>query len=128
MSETPAELYERVTRRTPSLVTHREDEFRYYTEGARLGVLLIRDLPDVVLLAVARHELESSDYPTEYGPGGQRQPVMMRSAFRTVLELVDDAGDDRKGLTNPSWLLGGAAEEAYDRGLIDEVELDRITR
>lgn len=87
-------------RRTPSLATYRDDEFRYHSDSARDGILHIRSLSDRLLI----------EGMTEGSPSHQ--------------DIVSFVGPD----TNPSWVTAQCAEQAYDRGLIDEQELDWATR
>lgn len=75
------------------------EEFRYYTASAKRGVLLIRELDDADLLAVARNN-QSPQYMATLKKIGPK--------------------------TNRSWVTSTAAITAYERGLIDEVELDQL--
>jgi hypothetical protein len=77
-----------------------DNEFRSYTPEAKAGTLLIRALPDADVLAAARDRASDS-----------------HAAIMTQM------GAD----TNVFWVTSVAAVTAYDRGLIDEVELDRLT-
>jgi hypothetical protein len=77
------------------------DEFRHHTPGAKAGVLLLRSLSDDDVLAVARD-----------GTSPQ---------YAAVLAEMGPA-------TNRSWITAQAAEVAYFRGLMDEIEFDYICR
>ncbi len=74
---------------------------RGYTEDSILGIMYAREMSDGDLLAAAR------DSDSE-----------QHQAFMAFL------GAD----TNPTWITARCAETAYERGLIDEQELDWITR
>lgn len=74
------------------------DEFAYYTQSAKEGVLRLRSLSDQNLLA-------AMDDST---------PM-----FASIVALM---GPD----TNHSWITYQAAREAYERSLIDEITLDRL--
>ena len=76
-------------------------ERRHFNVSAQRGVLLIRGLDDLSLLMAARDSASP--------------------AFCSIRDRMD-AG------TNPAWITGRCAETAYERGLIDEQELDWITR
>jgi hypothetical protein len=93
--------------KTPPLgkqATAEEMRNRGYTEGAVVGIEHIRALNDDVLLAGARNE------------GGAEHAA--------IVEHMSADGT----WTNPSWVTGQCAEEAYERGLIDEQELDWLMR
>jgi hypothetical protein len=80
-------------------------ERRSYTPGSLHGVVYARTMSDVDLLATAR---DAACAP-------------QTDAFRALLAAMGPA-------TNPSWITARAAETAYERGLIDEQELDWICR
>lgn len=84
--------------RAPALT---EYEKRYCTPGAQAGILLVRGLPDELVLSAARDDKSDS-----------------HAAIHAVMGPS----------TNPSWITAQCAETAYDRGLIDAQELDWITR
>jgi hypothetical protein len=75
-----------------------------YNPVAIAGVLHVRQLDDHYLLAAARNE---------NGP-----------EHAAIVTFVSSDGSQ----VNASWVTGACAEEAYDRGLIDEQELDWTTR
>jgi hypothetical protein len=75
------------------------DEFRYFTPSGKAGVLFVRSLSDEAVLEAAR-DSQSSGYR------------------RVVAYMERD--------TNPSWITSQCAQAAYERGLLDEVEFDRI--
>lgn len=77
------------------------DEFRFHTPESKAGILFIRALEDEDVLAAAR-DRDSIGY-----------------------QIIADRMDTD---TNPYWITGQAAEEAYKRDLIDETEFDYITR
>lgn len=77
------------------------DEFRNFTPEAKQGILMIRGLSDETVLAAARNE---------------------KSAEHAQLMAAMGEG------TNPTWITARCAETAYDRELIDEQELDWLTR
>lgn len=81
------------------------DEFRFYTPDTKAAVLFIRALEDKDVLAAAKDDPWN---PTSIG-------------YQIIL---NHAGED----TNRLWITSQAAEEAYKRSLIDEVEFDYITR
>ena len=72
------------------------DEFQHYSAEAKAGVLFIRALADA----------------------GLREAMDLGTAG--FLKVSAFMGPE----TNPSWITGQAAEEAYMRGLIDEFEFD----
>ncbi|TDC02673.1 hypothetical protein E1091_00280 [Micromonospora fluostatini] len=72
---------------------------RHYSHGAIDGTLHIRSLGDEQVLAAARNQ--ESD------------------AHRAILKHLGTN-------TNPSWITGRCAEEAYERGLIGEREFDYL--
>lgn len=76
-----------------------------YTPSAIHGTLHIRSLDDQVVLAVARGEDATS---------------------HAAIAALIGSDDDRP--VNPIWVTSRCAEEAYERGLIGEQELDWITR
>lgn len=80
-----------------------EYEQAHCEPGAQHGLLLLRALGDADLLDIA--------YDADRSPG---------SAFHEVLALMGPK-------TNHYWIIAGAADEAYARGLIDEREYDCIT-
>lgn len=88
------------------------DEFRHYAPSAKAGVLHIRSLPDAIVLAAARD------------PQGAEH----RQVFDWMEAQPPDPGSRPGFGTNPSWVTAQCAEEAYNRDLIDEQELDWITR
>lgn len=49
-------------------------------------------------------------------------PTPQHPIFQAVLTLMT-AGDN---VTNPNWLLAQLAYEAYDRGMINDDEVDRL--
>lgn len=77
------------------------DEFRFCTPAAKAGILLIRGLDDETVLAAARDAASP--------------------AHARIMEAMGPS-------TNPSWITGRCAETAYDRELIDEQELDWLSR
>jgi hypothetical protein len=77
------------------------DEFRFHSPDAKAGILFIRALEDSDVLAAAR-DRDSLGYQV----------------------IADRMGPD----TNPFWITAQAAEEAYMRGLMDEIEFDYLTR
>jgi hypothetical protein len=65
----------------------------------------LRTLPDVAVLSAARSTTD----------------LTFRSdSLRSMLEHLGDV--------NPSWVTARCAEVAYERGLIDEVDFDQLTR
>lgn len=74
-----------------------------YPIDTRRAILDIRSLEDDILLTIAKDETFSSPEHkvTHQAPGKS---------------------------TNPVWIQGRCAEEAYERDLVDEQELDRLTR
>lgn len=76
-----------------------EYERKYYTPGGQYGLLILRGMDDADLLDVAR---DSSS-----------------SAYAEVLALLGPS-------TNRYWITATAAEVAYERGAMDERELDGI--
>lgn len=82
------------------------DEFRFHTPDSKAGILFIRAMEDEDVLAAAREQ--DPWKPTSMG-------------FQIVMDRM---GED----ANPLWITGRAAEEAYERGLLDEVEFDYLTR
>jgi hypothetical protein len=93
--------------KTPPICKQASDEemrSHGYTAGAIDGVLHIRGLDDDVLLAAARDD-----------SGSQHQAI--------VAHMSRDGS-----WTNPNWVTAQCAEEAYERGLIDEQEFDWISR
>lgn len=77
------------------------DEFAYYTPAAKAGVLLIRSLSDEDVLEAARSDSSA--------------------AYQQIRSQMSEN-------TNPSWITAQAAEEAYRRRLIDEIEFDYLSR
>lgn len=77
-----------------------EYEFQNTTVRTRAAILLIRALDDHTLLEGAH----------------QREPVFS--------ELIRVLGEK----TNHSWIMARCAEEAYERGVMDEREMDYLTR
>ncbi|MFG3710933.1 hypothetical protein [Micromonospora sp. NPDC047730] len=71
-----------------------------YTQGAVDGILHIRSLDDEQVLAAAR-SVDSDAH----------KAILARMGPRT----------------NPFWITGACAEEAYLRGLIDEREFDHLS-
>ena len=82
-------------------------ESRNCTPDTQRAILIVREASDEALLSCARDE-ESVAFS----------------------ELITELGGnlDKGGKTNPRWLANQAATEAYERELIDEQELDWITR
>lgn len=76
-------------------------ERRHLTPRTQGALMFVRTLPDDRLLTIARDQ------------GG--------AEHRRAMAVI---GQD----TNPSWLTARCAETAYERKLIDEVELDYICR
>ena len=74
-----------------------------YNAAAVEGLLYVRALSDEELLQIARDVFHDSP------------------AYQTMQQVM---GPD----TNPQWIVSTAAEHAYERGLIDEAELDWITK
>lgn len=89
------------------------DEFAYYTAESKAGVLAARGLDNDALLALARVD----PYRAAKGETG----VEELAAYVTVLAATGPS-------TNPSWVTGVAVDEAYRRGLIDEIEMDYLNR
>jgi hypothetical protein len=79
-----------------------DDELRYYTEDARRGVFYIRSLSDQEVLDAARDET---------------------SATHTAIGVHIDPNS----WTNPSWVTAQAAQEAWERGIMDDDEFYRLT-
>lgn len=77
------------------------DEFEYFAERAKHGVLYIRSLTDDEVLEAAR-----DDYST---------------AFQMIQEWMGP-------VTNRSWITFQCAEEAYLRDIMTPEEMDWITR
>lgn len=75
-----------------------------YTEGAIAGIVHIRELDDARLLTAAREEAS-----------------LEHAAI--VAHMSTDGT-----WTNPAWVTSQCAEKAYERGLIDEQELDWLMR
>lgn len=73
---------------------------RGYTIGAINLIMFIRSLSDTSVLAAAR-----------------------RPACGTATRIAEQSST----YTNPNWISAACAKEAYDRGLIDERELDHLT-
>ncbi len=91
---------------TPAIVNLPDAEElarRGYTAGAIEGLMYVRALSDEELLQVARDVVRDSP------------------AYMIMLQVM---GPD----TNPQWIVSTCAEHAYERDLIDERELDWITR
>lgn len=68
------------------------------------GIKVIASLDDEDLLKAARGDAAMVEYVK-------------------VQMIIVHPGD-----VNPYWIIGRAAEKAYDKGLIDEVEFDYLTR
>lgn len=79
--------------------TEAYDEFRYYTPSSKAGVLFIRSLSNEAVLEAARDP--------------------QSSGYRSVVAYMERD-------TNPSWITSQCAQVSYERGLLDEVEFDRI--
>ncbi len=77
---------------------------RGYDAGAIDGVEYVRALDDEPLLSAARNDAGT--------------------AHAAIVVYMSRDGS----WTNPSWVTAQCAEEAYERGLIDEQELDWICR
>ena len=90
---------------TPSRAVHRPEELARYAPSAVAAVEYVRGLPDDLLLGAAR------------AWDGHR---WSGEAYSRVLA---DLGPS----TNPNWVTSECAVEAYERGLIEESELDQIT-
>ena len=75
------------------------DEFRHFTPEAKAGVLHIRALADQDLLDGARDQTSA--------------------AFQSIAEFMGPK-------TNLSWISARCATEAYDRGIMEPEEMDRI--
>jgi hypothetical protein len=88
------------------------DEFEFCTPKTKTGILHIRSLGDAAILAAARDNKSA-----EHG-----QILAWMNA------LPPDPTTPPGFNTNPHWVTGQCAEEAYKRDLIDERELDWITR
>ena len=91
--------------RTNARAVRHPDEFRHCTQKAVDGTVWIRSFSDAALLAVAR---------------SPQHQAFRSPELRATLDRLGPA-------TNPAWARARAAEEAYNRGLIDEAELDALT-
>jgi len=81
------------------------DEFAYFGADAKRGVLHIRELPDDVVLTVARDVEHTTP------------------EFREVYAFMESITTDGRP-TSPAWVTGTALEEAYlRRSLISESEM-----
>jgi hypothetical protein len=78
--------------------------YPHHTDGAILGLKLVGGLTDDAL------QLWCEDATTQH-------PI-----FLALMTLMT-AGDH---VTNTNWLRARLAYEAYDRGMIDEFEVDRL--
>ena len=74
-------------------------KYQYYTDGAILGIKLIGGLDDQVLFKLTERD---------------------EKILSAVITLMGEK-------TNSNWVVARAAEELYDRELIDERKLDQIT-
>lgn len=95
----------------PALQARREQQLSWCdNDSTRDARRYVWSLDDEVALAIAR---------TDPGKGS---PEFERAIAHLGGSLW------KGGRTNPVWLTHQAAEEAYVRGLIDEQELDWLTR
>lgn len=89
-----------------------EQERLYMPESTHGGILATRALDDDALLSLAR----SDAFEVAHGGGDP-------DARAAYVQVIAKTGPR----TNPAWITGRAVEEAYDRGLIDERELDWLS-
>ena len=89
-----------------------EYERKYFTPAAQRGVRAIRALDDVALLALAR----CAAFATAKGAGDDPGAA---AAYVTVVAATGPG-------TNPLWVTSTAAASAYERGVMEPEEMDRI--
>jgi hypothetical protein len=94
----------------PGIQAQREEEIQHLPPGAQAAFRVVWALSDEDVLAVARTDLRS-------GPGST-----------TFTRVIAELGGDLRfgGRCNPWWLTGGAAVDAYERGLMEAEEMDGI--
>lgn len=86
--------------KTPPRITQ-DDEMPYHTPASRAGIRFIRSLDDDDVLTAAR------------------DPFSAQHAAVTVAT--------GPGPVSRAWVTSCCADEAYERGLIDETEYDRLS-
>lgn len=89
-----------------------EQERLYMPESTHGGILAARALDDDALLALARSDV----FKVARGDGEPK-------ACAAYVQVIAKTGPR----TNPTWVTVRAVEEAYNRGLIDERELDWLS-
>lgn len=85
------------------------DEFAHFTPDAKAGVLHIRELPDDVVMTIARD--------------GEHVSPQFREVYAFMESLTPDGAP-----TNAAWVTGTALDVAFDRGLIDGEQFDHYRR